>query len=145
MRSVSKITRSCSTLLCFRLCSNAKGITFIARDIYTAVPSTRTGGDFSSDAIIASRELPCSCKRRNKRKRSLFHVVMMINITRPRASGNQPPEKNFRALAVNSGMSMHSNPAIRIITTKRFQCQFFTATVQLRILVNTMVPVTAMP
>ncbi|CNH62269.1 Uncharacterised protein [Yersinia pekkanenii] len=145
MRSVSNTTRSCNTLLCLRLCNNAKGMAFIARDIYTAVPVTRTGGDFSNEAIIASNELPCSYIRRSKLKRSLFQVVMMINITSPSDSGNQPPENSFRALAENIGISIINKTTSKQPTKTRFQCQFFSATVQNRILVITMVPVTAIP
>src|SRR5699024_1826349 len=99
-------------------------MTLIARDIYTAVAGTRTGGDCSSEAIIASRELPCSCIRRSKRKRSLFQVVITINITVPRLNGNQPPESSLSRLAENNGISTQRK-AIRISATKYlFQCQF---------------------
>ncbi len=139
------MTRSCSTLLCLRLCIKANGITFNARDIYTAVPGTRTGGDFSSEAIIASRELPCSCIRRSRRKRSLFHVVITMNITRPSVSGSQPPETILSRLAENSGTSMHRKPTRIIATRNLFQCQFRYATVVERSDVSTIVPVTAIP
>ena len=145
MRRVRRITRSCSTLLCFRLCSRANGITFRARDIYTAVPGTRTGGDFSSEEIIASSELPCSCIRRSRRKRSLFQVVITVNITRPRDNGSQPPETILSRFAENSGTSMHRKATSISPTNSLFQCQFLRATVAERMEVSTMVPVTAIP
>ncbi len=69
------------------------------------------GGDFSSEAIIASGELPCSCIRRNRRKRSLFGGHDREHDP-GRLSGSQPPD-NLSRLAKNSGLSTHRN-AMRI-------------------------------
>lgn len=109
------------------------------------MPATRVGGDFSSEAIIGSRELPCSFRRRISWKRSLFQLVITVNITAPRVSGSQPPEKILARLAANSGTSIQSSAANRMDTRYLFQCQLFLATEQERIEVSTMVPVTAMP
>ncbi|MNC61535.1 hypothetical protein D3C75_1114830 [compost metagenome] len=83
--------------------------------------------------------------RRNRRKRSLFQVVMMMNITSASSNGSQPPENSFRALAENIGTSIISKITRMPTAKKRFQCQFLIATEVTRILVNTMVPVTAIP
>ena len=53
-------------LVVLQVVQQRKGMTLVARDANTAVPGTRTGGDFSSEAIIASSELPCSCRRRSE-------------------------------------------------------------------------------
>ena len=56
----------------------------VCQDVYYYLTGKTEADIRRGEAIIASRELPCSCIRRSKRKRSLFQVVITINITVPR-------------------------------------------------------------
>ena len=54
MLTVSTTTRSCSTLLCLMLCSNAEGTPLVAADMNTAVPLTRWVEECADLAKISS-------------------------------------------------------------------------------------------
>src|ERR1700728_5443105 len=54
LRTFKRTTRSCSTLLCLRLCMSEDGAEVGSLVRKTAVPGTRTGFDFSSILIRSS-------------------------------------------------------------------------------------------
>ncbi len=82
---------------------------------------------------------------RNSKKRSHFHVAIMANMMQPRAKGNHPPANNFRAFAAKNGTSMIKRTMSRTLTKRADQSQLYRATEQARIVVITIVPVTAIP
>ncbi len=91
-----RITRSCSTLLCFRLCISANGIT-LGADIYTAVPahalavispakrsslpeschvraSGAAGGNARSSRVITDKHHRPEAQRQASRRRQFIEV-----------------------------------------------------------------------
>ena len=95
--TVRNTTRSCSTLLCLRLCSSACGTRFGVDVRNTAVPSTRAGGDASMLWMKRSSGIASSARRRISSERPRFHVVSSVKTTPPISSGNQPPSGIFSA------------------------------------------------
>ena len=126
-------------LVVLQVMQQANGITFRARDIYTAVPGTRTGGDFSSEEIIASSELPCSASA--QQAETLALPGRHHRTDHPRDNGSQPPETIYRGSReqrnINAGSHQHQ-------TDKQLvPVPVLRATVADRMEVSTMVPVTA--
>src|SRR5271165_4924877 len=87
LRTFSRTTRSCSTLLCLRLCMSEDGAEVGSLVRKTAVPGTRTGFDFSS-ILIRSRvgiESRWVLATRIALPRDQVHIT--TNIAVPIASG----------------------------------------------------------
>ena len=82
--------RSCNTLLCLRLCSNACGTPVIEVDMNTAVPGTRVAA-VAADLINTSIGMALSRRRSCISERPRAQVVRKVKATAPTSSGNQPP------------------------------------------------------
>ena len=105
LRTVTNRFCSCSTLLCFKLCSNAFGTVPGSAVKNTAVPSTRAGGltNTASKKLVKSmasiRIFSLSSRRPS------FQVIMKVNTTPPITSGNQPPANSFMRLDAKNAKS----------------------------------------
>ena len=86
--------RSCSTLLCLRLCNSACGTPFIDVLMKTAVPETRVAA-FAADLMNTSIGMALSFMRSCIRLRPRAQVVRKVKATAPTSSGNQPPSGIF--------------------------------------------------
>ena len=82
--------RSCSTLLCLILCSKAEGTPARELAIKIAVPDTRAALECALLAKTSIGMLPSAIDCRIS-VRPRDHVVSIVKITRPIASGTQPP------------------------------------------------------
>src|SRR5277367_5487578 len=91
VRTFKRTTRSCSTLLCLRLCINDDGADVGSLVRKTAVPGTLTGFDFSSILIRSSIGIASRCVRASKMTLPRDHVHIRLNIATPRVRGTQPP------------------------------------------------------
>ncbi len=105
---VRNTTRSCSTLLCFRLCSSACGTRLAVEVRNTAVPGTRTGGLVPMLSMKRSSGIVSSASRSSSIARPRFHVVSSVKTTAPIASGNQPPSGIFSALDARNARSIEA-------------------------------------
>ena len=90
MATVRMITRSCSTLLCLMLCSNAEGTPLVVELMNTAVPGTRVALLCALLAKTSIGIVPSAMFCRiNWRPRA--QVVSSVKMARPIISGTQPP------------------------------------------------------
>ena len=108
--STLRITlRSCSTLLCFRLCISAIGADSRLLVRNTAVPFTRTGGPIFKDSIRSmigtESRSDLACRIADPRTQ----VSTMKNRPPPSINGNQPPAKTFSRLALKKAVSTIRN------------------------------------
>ncbi|MNT14811.1 hypothetical protein D3C72_1498310 [compost metagenome] len=148
MSRVTKVrntTRSCSTRLCFRLCSSDTGTDSVLPVRNTAVPSTRCGGCASSPAIKGSSGMPSSRLRARSSLRPLYQVISMKKAMLPSSSGNQPPSATLSRLAAKNDRSTSRKAAPTTTTSAVFHFHTLRMHTAARILVMTMVVVTAMP
>src|SRR6185437_15987464 len=143
--TVSSTLRSCSTLLCLRLCSSELGIASALAVRNTAVPDTRWSGWSARFRMNgASARPPCWISRTTS-SRPRRQVVIATNTHRPSASGNQPPCATLTRFALKKPRSTLSRQAPVASTAGRLQCHWKRATTSASKVVMTMVPVTAMP
>ena len=82
---------------------------------------------------------------RPRSARPVFHVVMTRKSARAMAIGNQPPWKNFIALAAKNGMSKLRNTATSGSARQSGHFHARVRTTKYTIEVIAIVPVTAMP
>src|ERR1700722_3049571 len=91
LRTFKSTTRSCSTLLCLRLCISDDGAEVGSFVRKTAVPGTLTGFDFSSILIRAGIGIAARCVRASKMTLPRDQVHIRMNIATPSVRGTQPP------------------------------------------------------
>ncbi len=138
-------TRSCSTLLCLRLCISAVGATLGSLVRKIAVPGTRVGFDFASIAINSRIGMESRWVFSAKRcvPRTQVHITI---IEHPAStSGTQPPSTTFIRLAARKARSIARKPEIIRIEAHSGQRHRFHTTTKASAVVVTIVPVTAMP
>ena len=109
----SRITCSCSTLLCLRWCSRTTGTPSFDDVMNTAVPGTRGGLRRATSPRKRSSGKRAGMQRLVEQVAARFHVVMSVNTTAAMTSGTQPPcailitfaAKNVRSIARNASVS----------------------------------------
>src|SRR5271166_2614878 len=95
LRTFSKTTRSCSTLLCLRLCMSEDGAEVGSFVRNTAVPGTRTGFDFCSILIRSDIGIESRCVFRLRMALPRDHVHIKMNMEVPSISGTHPPSSTL--------------------------------------------------
>ena len=106
---VRNTIRSCSTLLCVRLCTSAGGVPSVVPYRNTAVPGTRSGGSAARSASSILSATVFSSMRFPRISRPRCHVVISRKMTAAIAKGTQPPERIFSMFAPKNGTSTHKN------------------------------------
>src|ERR1700759_1793274 len=91
LRTFKSTTRSCSTLLCLRLCMSDDGADVGSLVRKTEVPWTRTGFDLSSILIRSSIGIESRCVRASRIALPRDQVHIRMNMAAPRVRGTQPP------------------------------------------------------
>src|ERR1700729_426101 len=99
LRTFKRTTRSCSTLLCLRLCISDDGAEVGSLVRKTDVPWTRTGFDLSSILIRSSIGIASRCVRASKMTLPRDHVHIRRNIAKPSVRGTHPPSTTLYRLA----------------------------------------------
>src|SRR5271166_5723815 len=145
LRTFSKTTRSCSTLLCLRLCMSEDGAEVGSLVRKTAVPGTRTGFDFSSILISSAIGIESRCVRTIKIVLPRDQVHITMNIAAPSVRGTHPPSTTLKRLAVKKAMSKDRNAQVSARAAESDQRHSFQTTKKARAVVATIVPETAMP
>ena len=135
----------CSTLLWIRLCNIACGTPSEIRRMKIAVPSTRTGGNSISEPRNSLRGIAFSVNLSVTNSRPRFQVSINVNTAAPSTSGNQPPCMIFSVLAENKSTSIARKKPVASSAGKSRYFQPKCSTKNVRIVVVTIVPVTAMP
>ena len=136
---------SCSTWLCFRLCSSACGTVSGLATAYTAVRGTRRMLAGSRLSMKGCNSRPSLRMLSINSARPRAQVLITPNSNRPRANGNQPPSKNLTAQPATSKASSARNRAVAAATSGAGNCQPSRTTNQVRTVVIIIVKVTAMP
>src|ERR1700751_1610342 len=91
LRTFKSTPRSCSTLLCVKLCISDDGAEVGSLVRKTDVPWTRTGFDLSSILIRSSIGIESRCVRASRMALPRDHVHITMNIAVPIVRGTQPP------------------------------------------------------
>src|SRR5271169_3617588 len=128
VRTFKSTTRSCSTLLCLRLCMSEDGAEVGSLVRKTAVPGTRTGFDFSS-ILIRSRvgiESRWVLIIRIALPRDQVHIT--ANIAAPSVRGTHPPSTTLYRLAMKNPMSIERNAPVRVSAAQSGHRQSFHTT-----------------
>ncbi len=112
---------------------------------YTAVPGTRRCGWRAMEPM--NRSMGSSPRRVRARSsmRPCCHVVITMNTTTAMTSGTQPPLGTLRMLAAKNAKSIARNSIVSPMATRRGQCHRSLITAYRRMVVMTMVEVTATP
>ena len=137
--------RSCSTLLCLRLCISDEGAISGSLVRKIAVPGTRTGLLFASMAISPRVEIESRCvlAARSAVPRTHVHIS---RIDRPASSsGTKPPSKTFARFATRKAASIARKKPISGRVPISGQRHSRRTTKKASDVVTTMVPVTAIP
>jgi hypothetical protein len=145
VRTVRMTLRSCSTLLCLRLCIRATGVMSGSEVRKIAVPGARCGARArrisirSTRGTLSRRVLAVRiCEPRTQ-------VAMIRNSAAPISTGSQPPVKKRKALADRKVRSSVMNGTKKHRATGRLQFHIFRMTMKAMQVVTHMVPVTARP
>src|SRR4051812_35281216 len=85
----------------------------------TAVPSTRVGGDASSDARHDFKSIAVDFILSSTRYRPRRHVSMTASTTAARLSGNHPPSCTLRRLDEKNAASTAMKKTVAAIETPR--------------------------
>ncbi len=117
MMTVRNTTRSCSTLLCARLCSSACGTLPGVEVMNIAVPATRTGGLRISESRNASSGTDDCRSRAIRISRPRRQVTMSRKIAAPTITGNHPPSNIFSRLAEKNAMSTKMKKPVLMAAT----------------------------
>src|SRR5664280_1918680 len=138
-------TRSCTTLLCLRLCMNDEGATEGSLVRKIAVPGTRTGFDFSSIRITSTIGIESRwvLAARIALARDRVHIV--TNIAAAIINGTQPPSNTWERLATKKLMSNDRKAQTSASAAHSGQRHSRQTTKKASAVVVTIVPDTAMP
>src|SRR5262245_30048721 len=98
VRTFKRTTRSCSTLLCLRLCISDDGAEVGSLVRKTAVPGTLTGFDLSSILIRSSIGIESRCVRASRIALPRDQVHIRTNMIVPSVRGTQPPSMTLYRL-----------------------------------------------
>ncbi|CEG08362.1 hypothetical protein BN961_01777 [Afipia felis] len=145
VRMVRMTLCSCSTLLCFRLCSSAVGTNSGSLVRNTAVPFTTCGGRFSR---LLMRSRNGTSVRRVLFKRIPVprrHVQIIATRQRPNSSGTHAPSNSFNRLAMKKLVSTKTSGAISAAAVAARQFHSFHTTMKPMMPSATIVVDTAMP
>src|ERR1700733_3805627 len=145
VRTFKSTTRSCSTLLCLRLCISDDGAEVGSLVRKTAVPGTLTGFDFSSILIRSSIGIESRCVLACKMTLPRDQVHIRTNIATPIVSGTRPPSTTLSRLAMKKATSMERNAPVSARAAQSGHRHSFQTTKKAREVVATIVPNTAMP
>src|ERR1700678_1004214 len=138
-------TRSCSTLLCLRLCMKDDGATEGSLVRNTAVPGTRTGFDLSSILIRSPIGIESRWVLMVRIALPRDHVHITTNVAEPSSRGTHPPSKILYRLAMKKLTPIARNPQTNASAPHSGQRQSFQTTKKASAVVVTIVPETAMP
>ena len=106
-----KMTRWCSTWLCFRLCSNDTGAMWLCGTIKMAVPLTRCGSLLSKVSKNSSKGIELAQRALSKRSRPVIQQIIIANRVPATLTGSQPPSKNLNKLVPKNTQSRPNNTA----------------------------------
>src|ERR1700678_2662884 len=144
LRTFKSTTRSCSTLLCLRLCMSDDGAEVGSLVRKTAVPGTLTGFDLSSILIRSSIGIESRCVRASNMTLPRDQVHIRTNIATPSPKGTQPPSTTLYRLAMKKPTSMDRNAPVSTNAAQSGHRQSFQTTKKASEVVATIVPETAM-